>query len=440
MSAANAILARTVEDATCTHCGCLCDDITLTVEEGRIIEAKNACNLGESWFFSHRLEQVPACLIEGKPAPIEGGVERAAQILAEAKYPIICGLADITSEAQRVAVAIGDWIGGCVDTATGTRGGSWGIAFQEVGEVTCTLGEIKNRSDLIIFWGCDPAESHPRHFTRYSLMPAGIFLPRGREDRFCVLIDSRETMSVEAADLFIQIKPRKDFVALWALRALAKGVDLDPAEVEAETGVPLAMWQELMDRMKRAKYGALLFGTELPMTPDDHLTSHALLALARDMNAHARFVCQPMRGAGNVTGADNVVTWRTGYPFAVNLARGYPRFNPGEYTTADTLARGEADAALIIASDPMSNVTQAAREHLTRIPSVVLDHKETPTTRAATVVFRTATYGINTPGTVYRMDDVPIPLRPAFASHLPSDEQILRGIECRVRELLVSSQ
>ena len=171
------------------------------------------------------------------------------------------------------------------------------------------------------------------------------------------------------------------------------------------------------------------------MTPDDHLNSYALLALARDMNAHTRFVCQPMRGAGNVTGAENVLTWRTGYPFAVNLARGYPRFNPGEYTTTDTLGRGEADAALIIASDPISNFTQAAREHLARIPSVVLDHKETPTTRAATVVFHTATYGINTSGTVYRMDDVPIPLRPAFASHLPSDKEILRGIECRVREL-----
>ena len=100
---------------------------------------------------------------------------------------------------------------------------------------------------------------------------------------------------------------------------MAKGVELDPAEVEAETGVPRAMWQELMERMKRAKYGALLFGTDLPMTPDDHLTSYALLALARDMNAHTRFVCQPMRGPGNITGADNVVTWRTGYPFAVNL-------------------------------------------------------------------------------------------------------------------------
>ena len=129
-----------------------------------------------------------------------------------------------------------------------------GIAFQEVGEVTCTLGEVKNRSDLIIFWGCDPAESHPRHFTKYSLMPAGIFLPRGREDRYCVLVDSRN-QECRAADLFIQIKPRQGLRGTLGVRALAKGVELDPAEVEAETGVPLAMWQELMDRMKRAKYG-----------------------------------------------------------------------------------------------------------------------------------------------------------------------------------------
>jgi len=51
----------------------------------------------------------------------------------------------------------------------------------------------------------------------------------------------------------------------------------------------------------------------------------------------------------------------------VNLTRGFPRFNPGEYTAADVLARREADAALIIASDPLGNFSQPAREHLARI-------------------------------------------------------------------------
>src|SRR5205085_3736636 len=132
------------------------------------------------------------------------------------------------------------------------------------------------------------------------------------------------------------------------------------------------------------------------------LNVEAALSLARDLNAYTRFVAKPMRGHGNVTGADNVVSWRTGYPFGVNLSRGYPRFNPGEYTTADTLARGEADAAMIIASDPMANFSQAARERLKAIPFISFDPKETPTTRAATVAFTTATYGINVPGTVYR--------------------------------------
>ena len=149
-------------------------------------------------------------------------------------------------------------------------------------------------------------------------------------------------------------------------------------QVEADTGVPLSVWQDLMDRMKTAKFGVIFFGMGLTMTRGKHANSEALLALTRDMNKHTRFVCKPNRGHGNVTGADNVVTWRTGYPFGVNLGRGYPRFNPGEYTTSDVLARGEADAALIIASDPMANFSQPAREHLKSIPYIALDPKETP--------------------------------------------------------------
>jgi formylmethanofuran dehydrogenase subunit B len=90
---------------------------------------------------------------------------------------------------------------------------------------------------------------------------------------------------------------------------------------------------------------------------------------------------------------------------------------------------------MIVASDPMANFSQPAREHLASIPYIALDPKETPTTRQATVAFTVATYGINVPGTVYRMDDVPIPLRPAFPSPHPSDLEILKGIERRVRQL-----
>ncbi len=427
---------KIIEDATCTFCGCVCDDIELKVEGHSIKEAKRACVLGKAWFLNHDIEEGPSCRIDGQPASVEEGIERAAQILTEAKYPVTYGLSDSPCEAQRKAAAITDWVGGTLDTTTSVCHGPSGMAFQGVGEVTCTLGEVSNRGDMIIFWGSNPAESHPRHFTRYSLMPKGLFTPNGRKDRTCVVVDVRKTKSAKAADIFIQIKPRKDFEALWTLRALAAGIELDAEQVERETGTPLSQWQELMDKMKECKFGVMFFGMGLTMTRGKHCNLEALLALTRDMNAHTRFVAKANRGHGNVSGADNVVTWRTGYPFGVNLSRGYPRFNPGEYTTSDTLANGEADAGLIVASDPMANFSQPAREHLASIPYIALDPKDTPTTRAAAVSFTVATYGINAPGTVYRMDDVPIPLRPAFESPHPSDYDVLSALEKRVKELM----
>ena len=90
---------------------------------------------------------------------------------------------------------------------------------------------------------------------------------------------------------------------------------------------------------------------------------------------------------------------------------------------------------MILASDPMANFNDKARRHLKSIPYIALDPKKTPTTQHAAVAFHVATYGINVPGTVYRMDDVPISLRPAFDSPHPSDYQVLCGIEKRVRQL-----
>jgi formylmethanofuran dehydrogenase subunit B len=215
--------ARIVKDATCTFCGCVCDDIDLTVEGNRITKAKNACVLGKAWFFEHQADESrPEALIGGAPASVDEALGEAARLLAGARYPVVYGLSDTTVEAQRAAVELADLLGACLDTTTSVCHGPSGIAFQTIGEATCTLGEIKNRADLLVFWGGNPAESHPRHFTKFSVTPKGMFVPRGRKDRYVVLVDVRRTPSARAADLFLQVRPRKDFELLWALRALVK--------------------------------------------------------------------------------------------------------------------------------------------------------------------------------------------------------------------------
>ena len=294
------------------------------------------------------------------------------------------------------------------------------------GKVSCTLGEVKNRADFIVYWGGNPAECHPRHFTKYTIMQKGKFVPN-RKSRTMVLVDIRETPSAKAADIFLQIRPGKDFEVLTILRALVKNKPVNP-ELAAGPGLTLEQLQDFADQMKNARFGVIFFGMGLSMTRGKHMNSAAILTLTAELNAFTKFVCMPMRGHGNVAGSDMVMRWTTGYPFGINFSRGYPRFNPGEYSTVDLLMRGDVDAALVLGADPGATMPQPGINHLARIPTIVLDPKVTYTSKLARVHITTAATGISAPGTAYRMDEIPLPLRPALKSPYPTDEDVIRRI------------
>lgn len=108
-----------VEHATCTFCGCVCDDIELHAEGDRIVKTKSACSLGESWFKYHTAERnYPDALIDGQPASVDAAIETAARYLYQANMPLIYGLSNVTCEAQREAVSLAELVGAVIDSHT----------------------------------------------------------------------------------------------------------------------------------------------------------------------------------------------------------------------------------------------------------------------------------------------------------------------------------
>ncbi|MFB3075713.1 MAG: formylmethanofuran dehydrogenase subunit B, partial [Candidatus Methylomirabilales bacterium] len=336
-----------VKDVTCPFCGVTCDDLEVHVDNGKIVDVKNACVLGKDTFL-HHLEGLATPRIDGKPASIDECIEVAADILVKAKYPLIYGLDSTELHAHRRAIELAEILGANIDHTSSVCHAPSLQAVQTVGLPTCTVGEVKNRADLVIFWGCNPAEAHPRHPTRYSVTAKGMFTPLGKKDRGVIHVDVRRTPTSRMADEFIQIKPHSDYEIFSTLTALANGHDLDVPEVG---GVSLEEWRKLVERMKGAKFGILYWGMGLTMTRGKYMNIVSLVRFIQEMNRFTKFLGAPLRGHGNVVGMAQVLTWQTGFPFAVNMSRGYPRFNPGEFSVADLLGRGEIDAAFIIAAD-----------------------------------------------------------------------------------------
>lgn len=413
------------DDVACTVCGCVCDDLKITVQDGRIVAAHGACPLSEPWLLAQRAQAGEAAFIEGRAVPLPSAVERAAQILREARLPLIYGLSRSSTEGQRAACRLADRLGAVIDTTASLCHAPSILALQQVGESTCSLGEVRHRCDLVIYWGSNPVVSHPRHLERYSVDAPGMFVGN-RQSRTLVVVDVRRTETAERADLFIQVPPGSDFDLLWALRTLVNGHSM-PADwsmpgVNRETIVDLAQ------RMMGCRSGAAFFGLGLTQRGVGHANVRALLELVSDLNRVTRFYARRMRIYGDVAGADSVLCWQTGFPFSVSLSRGYPRYNPGEYSAADLLRRREVDACVLVGAESWPVLPAEAQAHLQAIPTILLDNTSLPLPWQPTVSFTTPAYGVHRAGTAYRMDEVPIPLRAVLPSTLPSDGEILRLI------------
>jgi formylmethanofuran dehydrogenase subunit B len=427
-------------DVVCMGCGCLCDDLSTQQRSDSSSDSADpgmltilpACSLAHEWFAGLMAEDGPACLVRGRPVSIEEGTAAVRAILATAKRPLIAGLSNTSVEAQREAVHLAErWRGVLMGHASPVAARVHRAA-QAAGLVTSTLGEVRQRADVVVLWNADPVVTHPRHFERYSLHPKGRFVPRGRKDRQLIWIGSTPCASSELADIKIIFAPGRDVEALSVLQGILNGVELDEKMVLRQTGVSLDVWRDLSTTLRQARYGAVFYDPNLSPESAIHAEhdARALMQWVTLLNESTSFVFHALTEGGNGSGLEQVVAWTTGRSGILDFGSGVPTVLTDVDSAQDLISRRSVDAALFVSSDPLREWEPAEWRRLGFIPTVVLSNSSTATSSSATVWFRTAPLSYAAGGTVFRSDGVALRVRPITSSALPSDEEILRRLVC----------
>jgi formylmethanofuran dehydrogenase subunit B len=418
-----------VDPFTCTFCGCLCDDLALTIADGRIVEARNACDLARPRLLGVATTRDDAGVLEHDQA-----LDEAAGLLRAARAPVIVGLGKSSNETVGKAVALADRLGAVVQVG-GAASSPRISAFQRGGLVSATLGDVKNRADVVIFWAVDPVATHPRHFERYSVEPVGRFVPEGRTGRTVVVIDRERTATAEKADVFLQVDPDKELELLWILRGLARGVSMNESRVEQATGCGIAALRDVVDVLTRARYGAWFSGPFAGRGPVALAEARHLAAagLVRDLNRESRrFVALGVGEAGNAHGAEAVLAWQTGLTPSVDLGAGFPEALPGATSAVERLARGEADCVLVVGDMDFDDWPEAARARLAHTPWVFVGPPESPLAASARIAVSAATTGLDEDGTFTRVDGVSLPIRAVRDRGLPAEGERLAALLARI--------
>lgn len=428
-----------VRNCSCSYCGNNCDDITYLLKDKKIVGVRHACRIGASKIINDQDQRLLNPLVRNEDGLLEEttwdvALDKTARFLYESDRPVLYGWGETSVEAIKKGIKIAEKTGAVMDNQSTICHGSSIQAFQNVGHPVMTLGEVKNRADVVVYVGTNPMDDHPRHLSRYTTFPEGFFRKNGRKDRTVITLDPKYTNTAKVSDEWIQFNMNEDYLLFDALRMLLKGESLDEEEI---AGVPTSQLENLIQIMKNAEYGALFFGLGVSQTLGKQKNVDMLIQLVEDLNRYSKWSMLPMRGFFNVSGFNIALTSETGYPYGVDFSRGYPRFMVGETTTIDLLNRREPDFFMAISADPGVQFPGYTIKHLVNIPTIQIDTHWGPYTELADIVLPSTRVGVETEGTAYRMDSIPLFMKKVIdkPENCHSDEWILTQLYERIEIL-----
>ena len=118
-----------VENCTCAFCGCNCDDLDFLVKDGHVVAVRHACRLGASKVMEDMDQRLLVPMVRNEEGVLEWS--------------------ETSTECMKEGVELGEYIGAVLDNQATICHGPSLQAMQNAGYPIQTLGEVKNRADVI---------------------------------------------------------------------------------------------------------------------------------------------------------------------------------------------------------------------------------------------------------------------------------------------------
>ena len=415
------ITAAITRDVTCPFCGILCDDLVIQNQSEKLKILENGCPKAMAAFEKDVPKHNPK--IKGKNASLDNAIDAICRILKKSRTPLIAGLGS-DAGGMRQVMHLADKTGAVLDHMHGNALIRNTLVLQDLGWITTTMSEIRNRADLIIFAGTD-ATNFPRFFERAIWNKHSLFNLKNDNRQIVYIGDNLNTKAGKNPNgkrpTVLNCKMEQIGEIFSSLHALVSGVKLDVKEV---AGIKIKTLEILAEKMKSAKYGVIVWSPAELNIPHAELAIQNFTEVAKYLTRVTRFTGFSLAGNDGATTANAVCAWQSGYPLRVNFNKGYPDYDAHRYSTRNVLKNKEVDALLWISSFS-SNINSPRAS----IPTIVLGTPDTKLNFRPDVFIPVSTPGVDHTGQLFRTDSVvALPLKQVRQSPYESVNSILKQV------------
>lgn len=287
-------------------------------------------------------------------------LERAAELLARSRLPVIGGLyTDINGASA--ALALAETLGGVIDHAASEGIARVSRVTRETGTTPASFGEVRNRADTIVVIGRSPLKRDPDLLNK--LFPGKPGLPRpGNNDREVVLLGAGNANAPKGVPATC-INGSTSVPELVALLAAATREGYFDARDKT-------LRKQLDTVGKRLRDSAFAVFVYDPAELEEPVL-HTVLEMVRHLVKTTRAATLALAATGNGDGVNLCCTWTSGLPLRTSFARKVPENGMWTYETARLVKSGEADTLVWI--DALDGETTSRPRG--DVPAVILASK-----------------------------------------------------------------
>jgi formylmethanofuran dehydrogenase subunit B len=401
----------------CTGCGCLCDDVQVEIDSGRLGQIDSACAKGAAYLqAAFSPERRAKSSIRDQACSPEAAIDEAARLLSKAKRRLIFGLDNSTLKTQTLSIELARRLGAVLDDASSFSFGPIVERVLKKDLPTCSLSEVKDKADLLLYWGANPTATHPRHLSKYTYYAYADFNPAGWYPKVTLSsIDVRPTELTAMSQPAFKIKPHGDHELISGL------LGESPAASDQS--------RQLSELVKKSKFCAIFCGLGLVHSLGGDFSGFS--QMVQMLSQSIRVAVIPLIAETNMLGFSQLLRKETSYVNQVSFAGSVSHGR--EFSFAEQVHNRTPECILIVGSDPFSALPQSLLSRLQEVDIVCLDHFSTLTTEAADVVLPSAVPGVESDGNVVRLDGDSIALAEPIEDGYPAQEDILRQLLQKVQ-------
>ncbi len=278
-----------------------------------------------------------AMYLKGERADEASALERAAELLGQARLPVIGGLLTDIAGAE-AALALAQKLGGVIDHDAGEALTRTTRLMRETGACPASFGEVRNRADIVVLIGEAPVARDPGLIN--ELFPAEEGLPRpGDNPRELVVLGGTKPRGV--GDVAVTALPLKEEDLPTLIGRLAMAVAGRPVSGEVKPDAKIA---RLAARLRGAAFPAFVYSAGELEEP----VIHVVLDMVRYLCLTTRAATLNLAASGNGDGVNLCSAWTCGLPVRTRFVNGLPEHDPWLYASERLIGSGEADVLLFV--------------------------------------------------------------------------------------------